>query len=94
MSAPSCSPGICLRPPATPTSFHAASAVFGSFLGQLVLFGYTFALLLHMLGGLRHAIWDAGYGFEAEERDRLALGSVIVAAALTVLIWIVVLILR
>ncbi len=44
-----------------PGSFQAASALFGSFLGQLVLFGYTFALLLHALGGLRHAIWDAGY---------------------------------
>ncbi len=75
-------------------SYATVSAIFGSFLGQLVLFGYTFALMLHAMGGVRHAIWDAGHGFEPEQRDRLAWGSVIAAAVLTVLIWIAVLILR
>jgi succinate dehydrogenase / fumarate reductase cytochrome b subunit len=75
-------------------SFQTASAIFGSFLGQLVLFAYTFALMLHAMGGLRHAIWDAGYGFDADQRDRLALGSVIAAGGLTILIWIAVFILR
>jgi succinate dehydrogenase / fumarate reductase cytochrome b subunit len=75
-------------------SFNFASAIFGSFLGQLVLFGYTFALLLHLMGGLRHAIWDAGKGFDPESRDRLALGSFVVAGVLTVLLWIVSFIIR
>jgi succinate dehydrogenase / fumarate reductase cytochrome b subunit len=70
-------------------SFAFVSGLFSSFLGQLVLFGYTFALMLHMLGGLRHAVWDAGKGFEPGERDKLAVGSVIGAGVLTVLIWIV-----
>ena len=30
----------------------------GSLIGRLVLFGYTWALLHHMLGGVRHLIWD------------------------------------
>jgi succinate dehydrogenase / fumarate reductase cytochrome b subunit len=75
-------------------SFNFASAIFGSFLGQLVLFGYTFALLLHLMGGLRHAIWDAGKGFDAESRDRLAIGSFAAAGVLTVLLWIVSFIIR
>lgn len=75
-------------------SFNFASALFGSFIGQLVLFGYTFALLLHVMGGIRHAIWDAGKGFEPEARDRLSYGSFIAAAVLTVLLWIVSFILR
>src|SRR6266568_1849445 len=52
-----------------PDSFLTASSVFNSFLGQLVLFGYTFALMLHLFGGLRHVVWDAGHGFEPKERD-------------------------
>jgi succinate dehydrogenase / fumarate reductase, cytochrome b subunit len=75
-------------------SFQTASAIYGSFLGQLVLFGYTFALMLHAMGGLRHALWDVGFGFEPDQRDRIAWGSVIAAGALTVLIWIAVFILR
>lgn len=75
-------------------SFGFVSALYGSFLGQLVLFGYTFALLLHVLGGLRHAVWDAGKGFDAKSRDQLATGSFIGAAVLTVLVWIVSFIIR
>jgi succinate dehydrogenase / fumarate reductase cytochrome b subunit len=77
-----------------PRSYALVSAFFGSFFGQLILFGYTFALMVHMMGGVRHAIWDAGHGFDPEQRDLLAFGSVIVAAVLTILIWIAVLILR
>lgn len=75
-------------------SFNFVSAIFGSFLGQLVLFGYTFALLLHVMGGLRHAFWDAGHGFDADTRDKLAVGSFAGAAILTVLVWIVSFIIR
>lgn len=70
-------------------SFHFAAALFSSWLGQIVLFGYTFVLMLHVMGGLRHAIWDAGKGFERTARDRLSLGSFVGAAVLTVLLWLV-----
>ncbi|WP_294534835.1 succinate dehydrogenase, cytochrome b556 subunit [uncultured Rhodoblastus sp.] len=75
-------------------SFQTASALLGSFIGQLILFGYTFALMLHAMGGIRHIIWDAGHGFDPEARDKLAWGSLVGAGALTVLIWIAVFILR
>ncbi|MCZ8096433.1 MAG: succinate dehydrogenase, cytochrome b556 subunit [Burkholderiales bacterium] len=70
-------------------SFATMQAVLGSFLGRLVLFGYTWALLHHMLGGIRHLIWDTGRGFGAVERElfaKLTLGGSIV---LTILLWIV-----
>ena len=75
-------------------TFNIASAVFGSFLGQLVLFGYTFALMLHLLGGLRHAIWDAGKGFDPRIARPLSLGGFVGAGVLTILMWIVSFILR
>ncbi|MEL6701993.1 MAG: succinate dehydrogenase, cytochrome b556 subunit, partial [Pseudomonadota bacterium] len=34
-----------------PAAFETASAFFGSWFGRLVLFGYTFVLIHHMLGG-------------------------------------------
>ena len=60
-----------------------------SWFGRLVLFGYTWALLHHMLGGIRHFVWDLGYGFKASEREALTWGALIGGISLTVLVWIV-----
>ena len=58
-------------------------------LGRLVLFGYTWALIHHMLGGMRHLVWDTGYGFGPEAREQLRRGQLIGSVVLTILIWIV-----
>ncbi|MFC3691491.1 succinate dehydrogenase, cytochrome b556 subunit [Chenggangzhangella methanolivorans] len=73
---------------AGPSAFAAVQSIYGSFLGQLVLFGYTWALVHHAIGGIRHLIWDVGRGFgpERELLYRLSLGGSIV---LTIVIWIV-----
>ena len=42
--------------------FALVNNLFGHPLGKLVLFGYTWALFHHMLGGLRHFLWDTGRG--------------------------------
>lgn len=61
----------------------------GSLIGRLVLFGFTWALLHHMLGGIRHLIWDIGHGFEPNEREMLAVATIVGSVALTILVWIV-----
>ena len=43
-----------------------------SFIGQLLLFGFTWALFHHMLGGVRHVIWDAGLASTLRWREHLA----------------------
>ena len=72
-----------------PAAFDTAQAIAGSFLGRLVLFLYSFSLIHHMLGGLRHFMWDMGRGYEKHFSTRLALLTPVVSVALTVLIWIV-----
>lgn len=71
-----------------PWSFDWANWIAGSFLGRLVLFGYTYALFHHMVGGLRHFVWDFGKGFDYETRMNMARFTPAVAAVLTVLAWI------
>jgi succinate dehydrogenase / fumarate reductase cytochrome b subunit len=71
------------------TNFDVAQAVLGSFLGRIVLFGYTWALLHHMLGGIRHLIWDTGRGFGPEARELLAKITLAGSIVLTILVWIV-----
>jgi succinate dehydrogenase / fumarate reductase, cytochrome b subunit len=68
-------------------AFAIANGFLGSWLGRLILFGYSWALLHHMLGGLRHLVWDFGVGLERPARNVLAWGNVIGSAALTVLLW-------
>lgn len=61
----------------------------GTWFGRLVLFGYTWALLHHLLGGLRHLLWDAGYGFEKEFSTKLARANLIGSIVLTLAVWII-----
>ena len=62
---------------AGPNPYSNFAAFMSSFFGRLILFGYTFALLHHMLGGLRHLIWDTGRGFSQSEREWLSLATLV-----------------
>jgi succinate dehydrogenase / fumarate reductase cytochrome b subunit len=80
---------------ASSTAFYdAVQEVFGSPLGLLVLFGYTWALLHHMLGGIRHLVWDFGFGMEPGTRFQLARLTLIGSVTLTLLIWVAAFFLR
>lgn len=54
-------------------SFSTADAVLRSWFGDLVLFGSVWALWYHMLGGIRHLIWDSGRMLEVQESERFGL---------------------
>lgn len=62
----------------------------GTIVGKLVLIGYTWALIHHMLGGLRHFMWDLGHGFEKHFTTKIAKASWVVSFGLTALVWIVI----
>lgn len=68
--------------------FDFVSWVFGSWIGRLVLLGYTWALMHHMLGGIRHLVWDAGAALEKHTASKLAWATLAASLALTLLIWI------
>ena len=61
----------------------------GSFMGRLILFGYTWALMHHMLGGIRHLIWDTIHGFEPKEREWLTMDTLVGGIELKIVVWIV-----
>jgi len=69
-------------------TFDWVNWAFGTWLGRLILFGYTWALMHHMLGGIRHFIWDFGHGLGPGDRDRLAQANLIGSVVLTLAIWI------
>ena len=71
------------------STFAVFSDFIGSFIGRVVLFFITWALFHHLVGGVRHIIWDAGHGLDAPLRDQMAWATLIGGFALTVLVWIV-----
>ena len=70
-----------------PAYFEWANWALGSILGRLVLLGYTWALLHHMLGGFRHFMWDLGYGFGKAFSTKLAIANLIGSLCLTIIVW-------
>jgi succinate dehydrogenase / fumarate reductase, cytochrome b subunit len=69
------------------SSFAVFSDFISSFIGRLTLFVITWALFHHLVGGVRHILWDAGYGLDAPLRDQMAWATAIGGFALTVLVW-------
>jgi len=72
-----------------PNAYATFEWAVGSIIGQIILFGFTWALMQHMLGGIRHLVWDLIFGFEPAEREMLVLSSLIGSIALTIVIWVV-----
>ena len=72
-----------------PNAYATFEAFIGSFIGRVVLFGFTWELLHHMLGGIRHLIWDTLHGFEPAEREWLTVASLVGSIALTLVVWVI-----
>src|SRR5436309_15911194 len=70
-----------------PNAYSAIQSFMGTIFGRVILFAYTWTLIHHMLGGIRHLIWDTGRGFGPYERDALALMTALGSIGLTVLLW-------
>lgn len=73
----------------TPETFARVQGIYGSWLGLVVLFGFTWALVHHMLGGIRHLVMDTGAALGKEESTKAAVAMPIVSIVLTILVWIV-----
>jgi succinate dehydrogenase / fumarate reductase, cytochrome b subunit len=69
-------------------AYASAASVLGNPIGLLVLIGWTFAFLFHLLNGIRHLVWDAGRGFEPAQRRGGGWFALIAALALTLCVWI------
>jgi succinate dehydrogenase / fumarate reductase, cytochrome b subunit len=70
-------------------TFAVANAILGSFLGKVVLFFWSWALFYHLANGVRHLLWDVGYGFDL---PTVYLGGKITVGAsfaLTILLWLI-----
>jgi succinate dehydrogenase cytochrome b subunit len=71
-----------------PDAYATADHFFSSIIGRLLLFLFTWSLIHHMLGGIRHLIWDTGAGLDKTSIEVFAWLTIISSIVFTVLIWV------
>jgi len=77
-----------------PEPYAQVSGFFGSIAGRTLLFLFSWALIHHMLGGIRHLIWDTGRGLDLKSVDFLSWLTIILSLTATVAVWAIGLALR
>ena len=71
-----------------PDAFATVQGFIGSWLGRLILFGFTWALFYHLLNGIRHLGWDLLFGLDLPTMTKTGWAVVVGSAVLTILTWI------
>ncbi|MBZ0216005.1 MAG: succinate dehydrogenase, cytochrome b556 subunit [Fimbriimonadaceae bacterium] len=67
--------------------FDYVNGFFASWFGRVILFGFTWSLLHHMMGGFRHFAWDMGKGFDEKTREITARLSLVFSILLTFVVF-------
>lgn len=70
-------------------AYASASDLLASPLGMFALAAFSLALVYHLLNGIRHLLWDIGWGFELPEVYRSGYAVVVLTFVLTAAIWFV-----
>lgn len=71
-----------------PDAYGLFQSVAGSWIGQLVLFGFTWALIHHLLSGIRYFFWDQILAFDLKTADLISWAAAIGGLVLTVAVWV------
>lgn len=69
--------------------FDVLNGLLGSFLGRLILFGFTWSLIHHMVSGIRHLVGDTGRGLEKDFARRMAIATLVISIVLTIVLWVI-----
>jgi succinate dehydrogenase / fumarate reductase cytochrome b subunit len=75
-----------------PQAFASFQNLAGSWIGLTALFGWSVSLVYHLLNGVRHLLWDAGWGFDLDTTYRTGQLVIVLTLALTAIVWIAALI--
>ena len=62
-------------------------SIINSFFGKFILIGFTWSMIFHLLSGIRHLVWDLGYGFEIKIANISGIIVIIFSFILTVVFW-------
>ena len=69
------------------SNYESFLLIINSFIGKFILIGFTWSMSFHLLSGLRHLIWDLGYGFEIQTANISGIIVIISSLTLTIIFW-------
>ena len=72
---------------AGPETYGAFQSLLGSLLGRLVLFGLTASIFVHLATGVRHLVWDLGYGLELKSANASSITVFAFTLVATLVVW-------
>ena len=58
-----------------------------SFFGKFILIGFTWSMCFHIFSGIRHLIWDMGYGFEIKTANISGILVIFSSLVTTTIFW-------
>lgn len=70
-----------------PDYFDMVQGLLGSWVGRLMLLGWTWSVFYHFCNGLRHLAWDAGWGFDLGVARASGWAVMLLSVVLTVALW-------
>ena len=68
-------------------NYQSFLLIINSFIGKFILIGFTWSMSFHLLSGIRHLVWDLGYGFEIKTANITGMIVIISSLALTIIFW-------
>jgi succinate dehydrogenase / fumarate reductase cytochrome b subunit len=68
-----------------PDAYETVRGFVGSWIGVLLMVGWTYSLFFHLCNGIRHLVWDAGHGFDLPTTHKTSWAVVAVSGALTLI---------
>lgn len=70
-----------------PAAYDEFAGFAGSWFGQFLLLGWTFSLFYHLANGIRHLLWDAGWGLDIDAAYTSGYMVIAASVVLTVATW-------
>ena len=70
-------------------NYESFLLIINSFFGKFILIGFTWSMTFHLLSGVRHLIWDLGYGFEIKTANISGIIVILLSLILTIVFWLV-----
>ena len=61
--------------------------IINNFFGKFILVSFTWSMSFHLLSGIRHLVWDMGYGFEIKAANISGIFVIIFSLAMTIIFW-------
>ena len=61
--------------------------IINSFFGKFILIGFTWSMSFHILSGIRHLVWDLGYGFEIKTANISGVLVILSSLVSTIIFW-------